>query len=150
MWNRPFKFGSEIYYKHLSDIIPYEIDNIRVRYYGNNNAKGYATGIDLKINGEFVKGIESYASLSWLKTEEDILDDYYYNYFNAQGEQIVFGYTLDDTPTDSMKIEPGFLPRPTDQRVSFAMFFQDQMPEEWNTEKIKWNTFNGFKNRLYG
>ncbi len=150
MWNRPFKFGSEVYYKHLNDIIPYEIDNIRVRYYGNNNAKGYATGIDLKINGEFVKGIESYASLSWLKTEEDILDDYYYNYYNAQGEQIIFGYTLDDNPTDSLKIEPGFLPRPTDQRVSFAMFFQDQMPEEWNTEKVKWNTFKVNLNLVFG
>ena len=55
-WDRPFKFGAEVYYKHLSDIIPYKIDNIRVRYYGENNAKGYATGIDLKLNGEFVKG----------------------------------------------------------------------------------------------
>lgn len=140
MWERPFKLGAEMYYKHLSDIIPYEIDNVRIRYYGNNNAKGYSTGIDLKINGEFVKGIESYASLSFMKTEEDILDDYYYDYFNSDGEEIINGFTENDVVTDSIRYEPGNIPRPSDQRVSFALFFQDKMPEEWNTEKVKWST----------
>ena len=141
MWKRPFKFGAETYYKHLTDIIPYEIDNVRIRYYGENNAKGYATGIDLKINGEFVKGIESYASLSYMKTQEDILDDYFYEYYNSDGEEIITGYTANDIATDSIRIEPGYIPRPSDQRVSFALFFQDRMPEEWNTEKVKWSTF---------
>ncbi len=141
IWNRPFKFVSEIYYKHLADIIPYEVDNIRVRYYGENNAKGYATGLDMRINGQFVKNIESYASLSVMKTAEDILDDFYYTYYNSEGNVIVPGLTLNNIATDSTRTEPGFLPRPTDQRVSFAMFFQDQMPEEWNTEKVKWSTF---------
>lgn len=150
LWNRPFKFGSEIYYKHLSDIIPYKIDNIRVRYYGENNAKGYATGIDLKLNGEFVKGIESYASLSWMKTEEDILDDYYWTYYNAQNEEIINGYTIDDVAVDSTATYPGFIPRPTDQRVSFALFFQDQMPKEWDTEKVKWSTFKVNLNMVFG
>lgn len=139
--NRPFKFGAEAYYKLMSDIIPYEIDNVRIRYYGENNAKAYAQGLDFKVNGEFIKGIESYASLSYLKTEEDVLDDYYYNFFNESGEQIVFGYTADDVAVDSTKVEPGFIPRPTDQRISFSMFFQDKMPKEWDTEKIKWSTF---------
>ena len=140
MWNRPFKLGAETYYKHLTDIIPYEIDNVRIRYYGENNAKGYATGIDLKLNGEFVKGIESYASLSYMKTQEDILDDYYYDYYNSDGEEIITGYTANDVATDSIRTEPGYIPRPSDQRVSFALFFQDRMPEEWNTEKVKWST----------
>ena len=150
LWDRPFKFGGELYYKHLSDIIPYKIDNIRVRYYGNNNAKGYATGIDLKLNGEFVKGIESYASLSWLKTEEDILNDSYWTYYNSQNEQIINGYTTDNVPVDSTVTYPGYIPRPTDQRVSFALFFQDQMPKEWDTEKVKWSTCKVNLNLLFG
>lgn len=139
--NRPFKLAAEAYYKLMSDIIPYEIDNVRIRYYGKNNAKAYARGLDFKVNGEFIKGIESYAAISYLKTEEDILDDYYYNYFNASGEKIVSGFTADDVAVDSVKVEPGYIPRPTDQRIHFSMFFQDKMPKEWDTEKIKWSTF---------
>jgi len=150
MWDRKFKAGTECYYKILNDIIPYEIENVRVNYYGDNNAKGYARGIDLKINGEFVKGIQSYASLSWLQTQEDIVDDYYYNYFNAQGEKIIPGYTIDQTAIDSSLIQPGYIPRPTDQRISFAMFFQDQMPDDWDTENIKWSTMKVNLNALFG
>ncbi|MFL2564279.1 MAG: carboxypeptidase-like regulatory domain-containing protein [Parvicellaceae bacterium] len=139
MWNRKFKFGSEIYYKFLQDIIPYEIENVRVNYYGENLASGYARGIDLKINGEFVEGIQSYASLSWLQTKEDLSNDFYYEYFNQNGEKIIPGYTIDQTRADSILYEPGFIPRPTDQRLSFSMFFQDQMPDDWDTEKIKWS-----------
>ena len=93
MWNRKFKLGSEFYYKFLQDIIPYEIENVRVNYYGENLASGYARGIDLKINGEFVEGIQSYASLSWLQTKEDLSNDFYYEYFNQNGEKIIPGYT---------------------------------------------------------
>ncbi len=139
MWDRKFKFGSEIYYKFLQDIIPYEIENVRVNYYGENLASGYARGIDLKINGEFVEGIQSYASLSWLQTKEDLSNDFYYEYFNQNGEKIIPGYTIDQTRADSILYEPGFIPRPTDQRLSFSMFFQDQMPDDWDTEKIKWS-----------
>lgn len=71
-WKRPFKFVAEVYYKYLDDLIPYSIDNMKIRYYGNNNSHGYATGIDLRVNGEFVKGVESWASLSIMKTEENI------------------------------------------------------------------------------
>ena len=139
MWDRKFKFGSEIYYKFLQDIIPYEIENVRVNYYGENLASGYARGIDLKINGEFVEGIQSYASLSWLQTKEDLSNDFYYEYFNQNGEKIIPGYTIDQNRADSILYEPGFIPRPTDQRLSFSMFFQDQMPDDWDTEKIKWS-----------
>ena len=139
MWDRKFKFGSEIYYKFLQDIIPYEIENVRVNYYGENLASGYARGIDLKINGEFVEGIQSYASLTWLQTKEDLSNDFYYEYFNQNGEKIIPGYTIDQNRVDSILYEPGFIPRPTDQRLSFSMFFQDQMPDDWDTEKIKWS-----------
>ncbi|MFC2106820.1 carboxypeptidase-like regulatory domain-containing protein [Bacteroidota bacterium] len=98
-WKRPFKFVVEAYYKILDDLIPYEIDNVRIRYFAENNAHGYAYGLDMKINGEFIKGVESWASVSLLKTEEDI-----------EGDGL------------------GFIPRPTDQRFNFAMFFQDYLP----------------------
>jgi hypothetical protein len=69
-WDRPFKFVTEAYYKYLDNLIPYEIDNMKIRYYGTNDATGYAAGIDFRVNGEFVKGVESWASVSIMKTEE--------------------------------------------------------------------------------
>ena len=113
IWQRPFKIVSELYYKDLKNIIPYEVDNIRIRYYAENSAVGYAKGFDFRINGEFVKGIESWASLSILKTEADILDD---SYIDQNGETI----------------EPGYYARPTDQRVNFSLFFQDYLPKNPN------------------
>lgn len=128
MFERPFKFVGEAYYKQLSDIVPYELDNVRIRYYATNNAKGYATGLDLKLNGEFVKGVESWVSISIMKTEEDLLDDYYNLYLNAAGDTIVRGVTADPVVVDSATVYPGYIPRPTDQRVNFALTFQDYVP----------------------
>ena len=108
-WERPFKFTAELYYKRLSDLIPYEVDNVRIRYYATNNAKGYAAGIDFKLNGEFVENAESWFSISFMKTAEDLSDDFC---VSAAGD------------TSS----PGYIPRPTDQRVTFNMFFQDYIP----------------------
>ncbi len=127
-WGRPFKFVSEAYYKYLDNLIPYVVDNVRLRYSAENLAYGYAAGIDFKINGEFVKGVDSWASLSIMKTEEDIENDFYFDYLNAEGEVIIPGYTEDQTVVDSVRIKPGFIPRPTDQRVSFSLFFQDYLP----------------------
>jgi hypothetical protein len=127
-WGRPFKFTTEAYYKYLDDLIPYIVDNVRIRYLAQNIAHGYATGIDFKINGEFIKGTESWMSLSFLKTMEDIEGDYYYDYYNESGEKIIHGYTQDQVAVDSVRHEPGFIPRPSDQRVSFAVFFQDYLP----------------------
>lgn len=69
---RPFKFSAEVYYKALSNLIPYNIDNVRISYYGRNQAKGYATGIDMKLFGEFVPGTDSWLTFSLMKTEEKI------------------------------------------------------------------------------
>lgn len=129
LWRRPFKFIAEAYYKVLNDLIPYEIDNVRIRYFANNSAKGYATGMDFKINGEFVKGLESWFSLSLLQTKEDIKGDYYYDYYNSDGEKIVPGYTNNIVKKDSVRHEPGYIPRPTDQLVNFTLFFQDYLPK---------------------
>lgn len=128
-WGRPFKFTTDIYYKHMKNIIPYELENVRIRYYATNNANAYAIGTDLKINGEFVKGVESWFSMSIMKTEEDLVDDQYTEYLNSDGEVIVSGYTANSTVVDSNIVYPGNIPRPTDQRVNFSLFFQDYVPK---------------------
>jgi hypothetical protein len=97
MWDRPFKMVSELYYKSMTDVNTYTVDNVRIRYAANNNAVAYAQGLDFRLNGEFVPGTESWFSFGYLKTEENI---------------------------DNR----GYIPRPTDQRLKFALLFQDFMP----------------------
>jgi hypothetical protein len=63
-----------------------------------------------------------------LSTKEDIRGDQYTNYYNAAGERIIFGYSEDQTVVDSVVIQPGFIPRPTDQWFTFGALVQDQMP----------------------
>jgi hypothetical protein len=70
--DKQFKLVSELYYKSLTDVNPYTLDNVRIRYAANNNATAYAQGIDFRLNGEFVKGTESWFSFGYLKTEENI------------------------------------------------------------------------------
>ncbi len=77
MWKRPFKLVTEAYYKHLTNVNPYTIDNVRLRYAANNNAVAYATGIDIRLNGEFVPGTESWFNFSYLTTKENIDDKGY-------------------------------------------------------------------------
>lgn len=72
LWKRPFKLVSELYYKNLSDVNPYTVENVRIRYAANNNAEAYAYGLDMRLNGEFVPGTESWFSFGYLKTEEAI------------------------------------------------------------------------------
>lgn len=127
--NRDFKLTTEVYYKKLETLIPYKIDNLRIRYLPELRSTGYATGIDMRLFGEFVKGTESWASFSYLKTEEDIIGDFYYVYYNQFGEKIIPGYTFDQVAVDSVRFEPGYIPRPADQRVTFSLFFQDYLPK---------------------
>ena len=68
MMGRPFKFTAEAYYKALSHLVPYSIDNVKVTYYGENTASGHATGLDLKLFGEFVPGADSWLTLSVMNT----------------------------------------------------------------------------------
>ena len=72
MWNRPFKLTTEAYYKDLTDVNSYTIDNVRIRYRADNVTTAYAQGLDIRLNGEFVPGSESWISLGFLKTEENI------------------------------------------------------------------------------
>lgn len=72
VFDRPFKFTTELYYKKLDNLIPYSLDNVRIVYYGKNYADGYAAGLDLKLFGEFVPGTDSWVTFSLMKTEENI------------------------------------------------------------------------------
>ncbi|SDI50546.1 TonB-dependent receptor [Winogradskyella thalassocola] len=74
IWDRPFKLVTEAYYKGMTDVNPYTLENVRIRYSADNNAKAYAYGLDLRLNGEFVPGTESWFSFGYLKTEENIDD----------------------------------------------------------------------------
>jgi len=72
MWNRPFKMVTEAYYKSLTDVNPYTLENVRIRYAASNTAVAFAQGLDVRLNGEFVPGTESWLSFGYLKTEENI------------------------------------------------------------------------------
>ncbi|WP_339790577.1 TonB-dependent receptor [uncultured Imperialibacter sp.] len=101
MNGRNFVFFSEAYVKYLDRLVPYDIDNVRLRYFGDNLARGWAYGVDFRVNGEFIPGTESWFSLGLLRTIEDIEGD-----------------TL------------GFIRRPSDQRVTLGIFFQDYLPND--------------------
>jgi len=121
-WNRDFRFISEAFYKYLYDLIPYDLENVRIRYFGENNAVGYATGIDLRLHGEIVQDADSWISLSVMRTKENINgDSTRINYFDANGALDSFTIVNQD-----------FIRRPTDQLVTFGMFFQDYMPGNEN------------------
>lgn len=128
MWKRRFKFLMAAYYKDMTNIDPYEIDNVRIRYFANNNTKAYATGMDFRINGEFVKGAESWATLGILRTYEYSKNNIHYDYYNKDKELIIRGSTFDQVKADSVKVDPGYIPRPSNQLVTFGMFFQDYIP----------------------
>ncbi|MGI6718421.1 MAG: TonB-dependent receptor [Bacteroidales bacterium] len=98
MLNRQFKFTSELYYKYLYNLIPYTINNIMIQYFPNEKTNGFATGLDLKLSGELTPGVDSWISLSFMKTMEK-------------------NNTLQK-----------FIPRPTDQLVNFSIFLQDYIP----------------------
>lgn len=131
-WDRVLKLTTEAYYKTMSDVVPYDIDNVRIRYFGENRAKAYATGLELRLFGELVKDAESWLSLSFMRTKEDIEGDIYKN------------YVLDDQnkPVDSFNVEGGWLRRPTDRFLTLGMFFQDYLATNKN--------FKVYLHSLYG
>ena len=123
-WNRPFILTSELYFKYFTHVIPYDIDNVRIRYYADQSARAYATGIDFKVNGEFVKGVDSWASLSIMRAQEDIRGDYYL--VDAEGKQLSFYHHSDEQVADTIAL--GWHSRPSDQLINFSLFFQDYIP----------------------
>lgn len=122
-------FLAEAYYKSLFDLTPYDIENLRVRYYANQKAKGYATGIDFRLNGEFVKDLESSFRLSVMKTAEDIEGDSFIKTNENGSKETIY---------------PGYIKRPTDQRINFSAFFQDRLFNS-PTYKVHMNLLYGSK-----
>ncbi len=94
MWNRPFKLTSEAYYKDLTDVNPFTIDNVRIRYRAKNNAIAYATGFDVRLNGEFVPGTESWFSFGYLLTKENIDNQGYIS--RPTDQRLKFGILFQD------------------------------------------------------
>ncbi len=94
LWDRPFKLVSEAYYKNMSDINSYTIENVRIRYKANNDAKAYAYGLDFRLNGEFVPGTESWFSFGYLKTEENINNKGYIS--RPTDQRLKFGVLFQD------------------------------------------------------
>ncbi len=115
---RSMKLFTELYYKILENTIPFEMDNVRVRYYADTRTSGYVAGIDTKLMGDFVPGIDSWFSLSVLKTEELI-------------------NTVSNGSDTSF-----YIPRPTDQRFSANLFLQDFVPGN-ETFKVHLNLVYG-------
>ena len=123
-WDRPFILTSELYFKYFSHVVPYDIDNVRIRYYADQSARAYATGLDFKVNGEFVKGIDSWASLSFMDTREDIRGDYYL--VDSDGNRLLFYQHTDEQVADTIAL--GWHYRPSNQLINFSLFFQDYIP----------------------
>lgn len=123
-WNRPFKVTTELYYKKLWDIVPYEYDNVRIRYFGQNNAVGYAYGGEVRLYGDIVKDATSWISIGVMKSMEDVTDD-----------KIVYKNTAG---ADSAVKYPGYIPRPADQRFMLGMYFEDYLPR-WKNYKMHLN-----------
>jgi hypothetical protein len=118
MWKsrsrKPFKLLSEIYYKKMSNLISYDVDNVRIAYSGKNDSKGYATGIDFRINGEFVPDAESWVNVGFLRTRESIEG------VTHKTRRDTAFYTIADVP------------RSTDRFFNINLFFQDYLPKNKN------------------
>jgi hypothetical protein len=129
--DRPFRMTMEAYYKNLWDVNPYDIDNVRIRYFGNNNAKAYAYGLETRFYGELIKDAESWLSIGLMHTMENIDNFYYYNYLNAAG-QVINAQSADKTVTDSVRQNVGWVRRPTDRLLTVGLFLQDYLSSNEN------------------
>ncbi len=138
---RPFRITTEAYYKNITDLIPYNIDNVRIRYFGNNNAKGYAYGLETRLYTELLADAESWLSIGLMKTKENIDGDYYYQYYNKEGE-LITSATEDKQVNDSSRQDVGWLRRPTDRLLTIGLFLQDYLSTNKN--------FRVHLNMLYG
>lgn len=120
--NRPFKLQAEAYYKRMTDVVPYDVDNVRIRYFGSNSANAYATGIEARLFGELVKDAESWLSIGLMRTRENLDNDQWYN------------YKLDslNRPIDSTLVQGGWIRRPTDRLLSVGLFYQDYLSTNKN------------------
>ncbi len=130
---RPFRLTTEAYYKYLTDVVPYDVDNVRLRYFAKNNARAYAAGFDARLSGEFVRGAESWFSLGVLTTREDVAGDS----VNAVTTPATAGQ-----PAVVTRTAKGYIRRPQDQRVTLGVFFQDHLPDN--------PSVRGYVNAVFG
>ena len=139
--SRPFRLTTEAYYKTMTSVDVYDIDNVKIRYAGNNNAKAYAVGFEARLFGELVKDAESWLSLGIMQTKENLDGDHYYQYLNAAGE-VINAQSTDQVPVDSIRNEVGFVRRPTDRLITVGLYLEDYLPTNKN--------FKFHLNMLYG
>lgn len=117
-WGRPFKLTSEAYLKMADRIVTYNVDNVRIRYSGVNDANAYTYGVDFKLFGELVPGTDSWINFSLMQSKDDIIGDSYVLNTYDENRKIVSSET----------IYPGYVSSPNEQRYSFSMVFQDYFP----------------------
>jgi hypothetical protein len=129
--SRPFRWTTEGYYKQMSKIDPYDINNVHIQYFGENKAKAYAAGLEFRLFGELVKDAESWVSVGFMKTMEKIDTSFY-------------TYTLDSLhhPVDSARTQAGWVRRPSDRLFTFGLFMQDYLATNKNLKV--------FLNFIYG
>ncbi len=139
--NRPFRITSEAYYKSMRNVDVYDIDNVKIRYAGNNNAKAYSTGFEARLYGELVKDAESWLSIGIMQTKEDLFNDFYFKFYNAAGE-LINSKSVDKVAVDSTKTEVGFVRRPSDRLITAGLYLEDYLPTNKN--------FKVHINLLYG
>jgi hypothetical protein len=139
--NRPLRITTEAYYKSMWDVDPYDIDNVRIRYFGQNDARAYATGIETRIFTELVKDAQSWFSVGISQTKENIDNDFYYTYKNAEGE-VISAKTVDQVVADSVRTNVGWIRRPSDRLITMGLFLQDYLSTNKN--------FKVHLNMIYG
>ena len=157
--NRPFKFTAEIYYKLLNNLVPYNVDNVRISYYGRNMSHGYAMGIDMKLFGEFVPGTDSWLSFSLMQTKEKIngkwvprptdqrysISFYFTDYFPRSDR---WKMSLKATFADGLPFGPPHTGReeavfrsPAYKRVDIGMSYRLLDNEDKSNHKPVWRSF---------
>ena len=138
---RPMRITTEVYYKSLWDVDPYDIDNLQIQYFGENDAKAYSAGIETRLFTELVKDAESWFSIGISQTKENIDNDFYYTYKNAEGE-IISAKTTDQVVVDSVKTNVGWVRRPTYRLITMGLLLQDYLSTNKN--------FKVHLNMIYG
>ena len=139
--NSPVRITSELYYKKMTDVVPYDIDNVKIRYFGGNDTKAYTVGADFRLYGELTKDAQSWVSIGIMRSREDLANDFFFKYKNASGEEIT-STTQDQIVTDSVKTEVGHVRRPSDRLLTMGVYVEDYLATNKN--------FKIYINLIYG
>lgn len=163
--DRNFKFSAEIYYKILNRINPYTVNNVKIRYYGENCASGYAAGLDMKLFGEFVPGTDSWLSFSLMKTQQNIggvkvplpsdqryaISLYFQDYFPGfkKVRLNLKGVVSDGLPVSAPRegFENGYFRTPAYKRVDIGISYQLAAGVD---RVMDWSFLKYFKNVWFG